>query len=104
MTDVASLQMERDRLRAEVARIRDMTGMVRHTTHDECHGCGCISLSAEEAVAELRVQRDAMQAELAEQKELNLQLAERLAACSEVLGKAAGRGKVCQCSVPEGSA
>ena len=32
-----------------------------------------------------------------EQKRLNLELARRLAACSEVLSKAAERGKVCKC-------
>ena len=50
--------------------------------------------------AEIRRQMD----ELAEQKRVNLKLAERLAACSEVLGRAAGRVKVCQCSVTPSSA
>lgn len=39
-------------------------------------------------------------AELAVQKAATLALAERLAACSEVLGKAAERGKVCDCQRP----
>ena len=45
-------------------------------------------------VAELREQ-------LAGQKAINLRLAERLRACSEVLGKAAERGRVCECEVTE---
>lgn len=59
------------------------------------HGCAVARLMAE--VLRLR-------AELAEQKRVNVQLAERLCACSEVLGMAARRGKVCQCSVVEVSA
>lgn len=35
--------------------------------------------------------------DLQEQRALNVRLAERLAACAEVLGRAAERGKVCRC-------
>lgn len=47
-------------------------------------------------------QRCVARAELAEddvrrQRALNMELAERLAACSSVLGRAAERGKVCEC-------
>lgn len=37
--------------RAELERIRDMTGVVIHTDPAECVGCGCMSLTAGEAVA-----------------------------------------------------
>ena len=47
-------------------------------------------------------ERDRLRAELDEQKAANLALAERLAACSAVLSKAAERGKVCGCQQPEG--
>jgi hypothetical protein len=40
-------------------------------------------------------------AEVVELRELNVRLADRLAACSEVLGRAAERGKVCGCQVGE---
>ena len=97
--DVVSLQIERNHLRRELDRIRDMTGQVKHQHSEECYGCGCYSLTAEEAVVyALRELR----AELAEQKAANLALAERLAACSQVLGRAAERGKVCGCQQPEG--
>ena len=92
--DIVSLQIERNHLRRELDRIRDLTGQVKHTNPDECYECGCYSMTAEEAVVyALRELR----AELAEQKAANIALAERLAACSEVLGKAAERGKVCGC-------
>ena len=39
--------------------------------------------------------------ELAEQKAATIALAERIAACSAVLGKAAERGKVCDCQRPQ---
>ncbi len=42
-------------------------------------------------------------AELAEQKATNLALAERLAACSAVLSRAAERGKVCECQKQGGA-
>lgn len=42
-------------------------------------------------VREMLVERDRLRAELEQQKQLNLQLAERLAACSQVLGRAAER-------------
>ena len=48
-----------------------------------------------EYAQELRGEILRLQAELAAQKRLNVQLAERLAACSQVLGRAAERGKVC---------
>ena len=53
-------------------------------------------------VASLQMEIDRLRAELAGQKAANLALAERLAACSAVLSKAAERGKVCGCQQPEG--
>lgn len=93
MTDaeLTALRDERDRLRVELDEVRDITGVVRHTSHEDCQQCGCVSLSASEAVAELRVSCDALRVELEQQRQLNLQLAERLAACSQVLGRAAER-------------
>ena len=44
------------RMAGELDRIRTATGMVRHTDPDECKGCGCMSLTAEEAVAELKAE------------------------------------------------
>jgi len=49
-----------------------------------------------ELVAEVR----RLRAVIGEQVTLNLQLADRLAACSAVLGRAAERGRVCACSTP----
>lgn len=40
-------------------------------------------------------------AEIRRQRVLNMELAERLAACSSVLGRAAERGKVCECQQPQ---
>ena len=48
-------------------------------------------------VVSLQMECDRLRAELAEQKRINLQLADRLAACSQVLGRAAERGRVCGC-------
>lgn len=84
MTEVNSLKLERNRLWRELKRIRDMTGQVRHTTPEECYGCGCYSLTAEEAVVyALRELR----AELAEQKAANIALAERLAGLVEIVAR-----------------
>ena len=47
-------------------------------------------------------ERDRLRAELDEQKAANIALAERLTACSQVLGRTAERGKVCGCQQPEG--
>ena len=90
---VYKLVAEVRNLRAELGRIRDMTGQVKHTAVEACHGCGCVSLTAEEAV--IYALRE-LRAEMAEQKAVNLQLAERLAACAAVLGRAAERGRVCE--------
>ena len=63
-----------------------------------------IELSEEEVIFQLRgslqsvrAERNRLMAELAEQKAVNLKLADRLAKCSEVLGRAAERGRVCGC-------
>lgn len=81
MTDAELMAVlnERDRLRAEVAEQKaaaEIQAALNGTLR-----------------AEIRRQMD----DIAEQKRLNLQLAERLAACSQVLGRAAERGKVCEC-------
>lgn len=47
---VAKLIAEVRRLRAELHRIRDMTGQVRHATAEGCVGCGCRLLTAEDAL------------------------------------------------------
>ena len=49
------------------------------------------------AIVSLQQECDRLRAELAEQKRANLALAERLAACSEVLGRAAEKGRACGC-------
>lgn len=93
-------------------RVLAASGMVRHTNHEDCVGCGCMALSPEEAVAALRVERDELKRNrdmlaqvveedtremeeaakaLAQQKAANLQLAARLAAASESLGGLAER-------------
>jgi len=46
---------------------------------------------------DLREELGMVAREVTEQKQLNLQLAERLAACSQVLGRAAEKGRVCGC-------
>lgn len=79
----------------ERAWITDHIGTHWHTCHidgDPRWHAGC-------CVARLVAEVRRLRAELAEQKRTNLQLAERLAACSQVLGKAAERGKVCVCNL-----
>jgi len=67
-------------------------------THwDTCHHDGQPRLHAGCAVGKLVREVRRLRAELAEQKAANLALAERLAACSEVLGRAAEKGRVCGC-------
>jgi hypothetical protein len=61
--DVARLGRERDALRRELDRIRAMTGEVRHTRHEDCVGCGCMSLTAEEAVAEVMLRMERLEYE-----------------------------------------
>ena len=39
---VREMLVERDRLRAELQEVRDITGVVRHTSHDDCRRCGCV--------------------------------------------------------------
>lgn len=87
MTDVCDLQIEMSRLRAENERLQAL-------------------LDTENSAVLARVEQvasgwDALRTELAAQKAVNLQLAERLAACSAVLGRLAGRGKVCECQLAE---
>lgn len=55
---------DRDRLAAILERIRTATGIVRHTDPAACAGCGCMSLTAEEAVAELVRRHDRLAAEV----------------------------------------
>ena len=76
MTDAELMAVlnERDRLRVELDTVADVW-----------------------RVRDVLVERDRLRAELEQQKQLNLQLAERLSACSQVLGRAAERGKVCGC-------
>lgn len=77
---------------AELERITQITGAIKHTNAEECYGCGCMSMTAEECVIY-------MMRELAAAKKLNEQLAERLHSCSQVLSRAAERGKVCKCQM-----
>ena len=113
MTDAELMAVlnERDRLRAEVEEVRRLLLPHPDAKAGEDAGCACDLHTAVTAAGwaagemrrlEAEVRR--LRAEVAEQKRANVQLAERLASCSEVLGQAAGRGKVCQCSVPEVSA
>ena len=52
-----SVVSERDRLKKQLDNILAMTGMVAHAAEPECTAarCGCVSLSPEEAVAEVLV-------------------------------------------------
>lgn len=50
---VLALIAEVNRLRRQLDRIRDLTGMVIHTDPDACVGCGCMEMDAEEAVIDL---------------------------------------------------
>lgn len=54
-------------------------------------GCGCDLVSTEDAAREVVAERDRLQAELDQQRATTIQVAERLCACSEVLGKVAER-------------
>ena len=77
--DVAALRDERDRLRLELQTVADVW-----------------------RVREVLVERDRLRVELETQRRLNLQLAERLAACSQALGRAAEKGRVCGCQTQGG--
>ncbi len=69
-------------------------------THwDTCHIDGSPRHHAECAVYRLLVEVRRLRGELAEQQAMAKRLADRLAACSHVLGRAAERGKVCGCQV-----
>lgn len=57
---------------------------------------------AQADAAALRDECRRLQVELEQQRKLNLQLAERLAACSQVLGRAAEKGRVCGCQTQGG--
>lgn len=57
-------EAERDAARGALARALEATGQVIHKTREECAGCGCLALTAEEAVAALKAERDAALEEL----------------------------------------
>lgn len=123
MTDaeqVKALLNDHDCLRSELDQIRRILLPHPDAKYGEDPGCGCDMLEAVDAaelvaaeikrlrveldtvadvwrVRDVLVERDRLRAELEQQKQLNLQLAERLSACSQVLGRAAERGKVCGC-------
>ena len=90
---------ECESLRAELAEVRRLLLPHPDAKAGEDAGCGCDMHTAVTAAAWAAGEMRRMRAELAEQKQLNLQLAERLAACSQVLGRAAERGKVCGCNL-----
>lgn len=54
--------------RAELDRIRNMTGQVIHTNHEDCVGCGCMALTAEETVVYLVAERNRLEASVLEAK------------------------------------
>lgn len=87
---LAAVEQERDEARAQLERIRTETGEVVHTRDEDCIGCGCMSLSAEEAVAEVICKRDALESdvyELRHQKHLLKQaIAELVAGLEEARG------------------
>lgn len=62
---------ELDRLRRELARVVDGTGVVRHADPDECYGCGCAVLSPSECVAVLALERNQLQAALVGERKAN---------------------------------
>lgn len=65
--DAASLRKAFNSFAAELDRIRAATGQVVHTRHEDCIGCGCVQLTAEEAVAYERLAHEKRVKELEEQ-------------------------------------
>lgn len=73
------LKVELASLRAELARVKEATGVVRHATDEECEAarCGCTVLSASECVAAMAEQAESrLAAALAESGRLRELLAE----------------------------
>ncbi len=96
MTDaeIMAALNDRDRLRAELAAIR--TAVAGYADADDSDTSAARTRTAD-AVCLMWDELQGARAELERQKRLNLELAERLAACAAVLGRAAERGKVCGC-------
>ena len=61
---LAALKQARD-AKAMLDRIRTETGEVQHIRHEDCVGCGCMSLTPEEAVAKVIVERDRLRQQVA---------------------------------------
>lgn len=97
--DAQALREQCARLLAEVEEVRRLLLPHSDSKAGEDAGCGCDLHTAVTAAAWAADEMRRLRAELAEQKQLNLQLANRLAACSQVLSRAAERGKVCVCNL-----
>ncbi len=98
--DVAALRNERDRLRVELQTVTDVWRVREVLVERDRLRAELERVQADRR--ELREELGIVARDLTEQKQLNLQLAERLAACSQVLGRAAEKGRVCGCQTQGG--
>lgn len=99
MTDAELMAVlnERDRLRVELEEVRRQLLPHPDAKDGEDRGCGCDMYDAVTAAAWASAEIKRLEVELEQQRQLNLQLAERLAACSQVLGRAAEKSRVRGC-------